>query len=113
MQLSRCRRCLYLIIIKSPSQSCKKQPFVWNENENFNFYMSQCIGLFGVIWSTHNYNVKISFWVIWSTMASQLKLITCVYIVLFVRNNCKLMLTTALLTSLNVISPIRFYLNKR
>ena len=76
------------------------------------FFMSQCNGLVGVIWSTHNDNVKIPFGVIWSTMAFQLKLFTCVYIILFVGNICKLMLTPAvLMTSLYVISPIEFYLN--
>ena len=70
--------------------------------------MSQCIGLFEVIWSTHNNSVKVLFrvHVIWSTMALQLKLITCVYNVLFVKNIGKLMFTPAVLTSLDEISHV-------
>ena len=75
------------------------------------FFMSQCIGLFEVIRSTHTYNVKISFGVIWSTIALLLKVITCVYNILFAENICKLMPNPAVLTSLNVISPMGFHLN--
>ena len=67
------------------------------------------LGKYGPLW----YNVKIPFGEIWSTMVSQLKLITCVYIVLFIGNICKLMPITALLISLNVISDMRFYLNEK
>ena len=50
----------------------------------------------GEIWSTQNYNVKVSFGKMWSTMALQLKFMTCVIEVLHVRNICKLLFTPAL-----------------
>ena len=92
MQLSTLPPGLYLIINKISSKSCQKQVFDWKGNGNFIFFISQCNGLFGLIWSTHNYNVKIPFEAIWSTMALQLKLFTCACNILFVGNIRKLKL---------------------
>ena len=68
----------------------------------FSFCMKRYLGLFGAIWLTQNYNVKILFGVIWSII--HLKLINCAFDVLYmyIRNICKVSLTPALFINLNV-----------
>ena len=64
--------------------------------------MKRYHGLFRVIWSTQNYNVKVPFGKIWSTMALELKPIKHAIDVLNVRNISKLLYAPALLTNLNI-----------